>query len=174
MAPYSIFSILLSLALSFSITDANVNETCTAMATGNFTIDYDFCITSLSLDPETKSADAHGLALIAAKLSLANATSTKKKIDGLATNSSDSTVKTVLGLCSSSYSNLIPELTISVHAIRGGDYAGAVSKIDRVKDMPLDCEDMFFEGGKESPVAKEDNDLVELMTLALAITVSLV
>ena len=144
------------------------------MAASNFTIDYDFCVASLQSDLKSSTVDARGLALIAARLSLATATSTKTKIDGLIQGSLDPTVKAILGLFSNSYSNMILGLTGFIGSIKAENNTDAVEKLDFVKDRSPDCEDSFLEGGKRSPVAKEDNDLADLTTLALAVTISLV
>ena len=83
-------------------------------------------------------------------------------------------MEAILGLCSNSYSDLIPGLSGSIDSIKVGNNRDAVGKLDVANDKPLDSEDLFFEGGKQSPVAVEDNDLADLTTLALAITISLV
>ena len=56
-------------------------------------------------------------------------------------------MEAILGLCSNSYSDMIPGFYGSIDSIKDGNNTDAMEKLDFVKDKPLDCEHAFLEGG---------------------------
>lgn len=76
-------------------------------------------------------------------------------------------VKEILQLCDGVYNNQIDLLNGAMVSFKKGDYSDAVVKIGRVKERAYDCDDLFFEGGEEDLLKKDESDLDGLSGLAL-------
>ena len=161
---------LVILNQSSSLVNASVTETCKTVAASSPNINYDFCVATLSADPGSASADTQGLAVIATKLTKANATSTESTISILLKNSKDSATKECLSDCSSSYSDLVDTLNDTVSAITSKRYFDAKTYLSAAVDVGDECENGFVEKKVKSPLTKENNDSRALSLVSLAIT----
>ncbi|XP_020270631.1 putative invertase inhibitor [Asparagus officinalis] len=167
MSPSSLLPLFLPLLL-LSITNATVDDTCKAATASNYKVDYGFCTTSLRANPKSETADPKGLGLIGTQLCLTNATNTGTKINDMIKNGNFShEVKEILRLCDGAYNNQIDLLNGAMDSFEKGDYSDAVVKVGRVKERAYDCDDLFFEGGEEDLLKKDEGDLDGLSGLAL-------
>lgn len=167
---YACFLLALAVLFLYQPADAAVEDTCKAVAGGDPNIKYDFCVAALKSDPSSSSADNKELAIIATRLSVTNATSTKAKIDGLLKGSPEAKTTECLKTCLELYTDLIPTLNESVDSIRSGQYGDAKTQLSAALDKPATCEDTFSESKVPSPLAQEDANSKQLSTIALAIT----
>ncbi|XP_072967999.1 putative invertase inhibitor [Typha angustifolia] len=149
---------------------SNVEDVCRAAASSSPNINFDFCVTSLQADPGSGSADKKGLAVIAAELASKNATSTKSRVQELLNKAVEPKLKNSLDTCLDLYSDMIPNLSDSISAIRTGRYSDAKTYLSSAFDAPGDCENAFSEEGIQSPITKENSDSQQLSVIALSIT----
>ncbi|XP_010933538.1 putative invertase inhibitor [Elaeis guineensis] len=168
---------ILSLLLISSIAKASIlEETCKSVAAARPNIGYEFCATSLRADPGSSSADLHGLAVIATRLSLADATNTESRINQLmVVESKKPFLKDCLSVCSEVYSEAIDHLNDASRNLEARLYREAVTFLSAALDAPDNCEDAFSDAGSGglSPLAREDEDYGRLADVALTITASL-
>ncbi|CAL9137753.1 unnamed protein product [Musa acuminata var. zebrina] len=169
--------ILISLAIllqSLQLADASVQDECKIVAAADPNVDYNFCVTSLQADPRSGSADAKGLAIIAADLTVASATSTLSKIEKLVGDSKiDSPTKGLLNQCSSFYKDAVTAASGAIKAIGSGSMGDAKKQLTEAGDKPQDCDDLLFEAGKNDLLTKEDNDCTNLASIAQHIVAKL-
>ncbi|XP_072962530.1 putative invertase inhibitor [Typha angustifolia] len=144
---------------------ASVEDACKAVTIKNQNVGYNFCVTSLQADPNSGSTDSKGLAIIAANLTKVNATITAAKIQSLLKEPLDPVAKALLNTCTNIYENIIDLLSSSIDALRAGRVAEAKEKLMLAENKPEDCDDLLFEGGKNSLLAKEDEDCQGLVTI---------
>lgn len=163
---------VLSLLLISSIAKASIlEETCKSVTAARPNIGREFCVTSLRTDPGSSSADPHGLAVIATRLSLANATNTESRIDQLMVVESKPFSKDCLSVCSEA----IDHLNDAIRNLEARLYREAVTFLGAALDAPDNCEDAFSDagGGLLPPLARDDEDYGRLADIALTITASL-
>ncbi|KAJ8465012.1 hypothetical protein OPV22_027564 [Ensete ventricosum] len=169
--------ILISLAIllqSSELADASVEDECKIATAADPNVDYNFCVTSLQADPRSGSADAKELAIIAANLTVANATSTLSKIEKLVGDSKiDSTTKGLLNQCSSFYKDVVTAASGAIKAISSGSLGDAKKQLTKARDNPQDCDNLLYEAGKNSLLTKEDNDCTNLASIAQCIVAKL-
>ncbi|RRT45277.1 hypothetical protein B296_00018235 [Ensete ventricosum] len=149
--------ILISLAIllqSSQLADASVQDECKIVTAADPNVDYNFCVTSLQADPTSGSADAKELAIIAANLTVANATSTLSKIEKL-------------------YKDVVTAASGAIKAISSGSLGDAKKHLTEASDKPQDCDNLLFEAGKNSLLTKEDNDCTNLASIAQYIVAKL-
>ena len=113
MRPSSPQLLLLQLLL-FVVAYASVDETCKSFAAARPNIGYEFCVASLESDPASGTAGPSGLAIVAAKLSVANATHTVSKIGSLMEEESNPSLKDCLSVCSEVHSEAIGHLNEAI------------------------------------------------------------
>ncbi|EHA8589484.1 putative invertase inhibitor [Cocos nucifera] len=155
---------------SSSLVNASITETCKTVAASSPNINYDFCVATLRADPGSASADTQGLAVIATKLTKANATSTESTISFLLKNSRDSATNKCLTDCATMYFDLVATLNDTVSAITSKRYFDAKTYLSAAVDVGDECENGFVEKKAKSPLTKENNDSRVLSLIALAIT----
>ncbi|KAJ6851664.1 putative invertase inhibitor [Iris pallida] len=163
---------------SSSAAVASVEETCKGITSVRPDVGYDFCVSSLESDPDSVSADPDGLAVVAIRLSIANATAVAAKIESLMRggeeDQSDPSLRECLGVCAEVYSDAVDHLNQALASIRARSYGDAVTFLSAALDAADNCEDAFGDlGWGTSPVAAEDRDYGRLADIALAIGASL-
>ncbi|KAG1362087.1 putative invertase inhibitor [Cocos nucifera] len=177
MIPLSHTTILSLLLFISPIAEASIlEETCKRVTAARPNIGYEFCVTSLRTDPGSSSADLHGLAVIATRLSLADATKMESRIDQLMVVKSKPFLKDCLSVCSEVYSEAIDHLNDAIRNLEARLYRETVTFLSAALDAPDNCEDAFGDdagSGLSSPLAKEDEDYGRLADIALTITASL-
>ncbi|GJN12199.1 hypothetical protein PR202_ga30456 [Eleusine coracana subsp. coracana] len=144
-----------------------------AHATGKNLTTVDFCLSVLE-HHSVGAADFNDLALFAVNITTANATATKTKLDGMFTGSGvigNDTLLEGLRLCRDQYDKVLrvyqPYCYAAVSDRKFGD---ARSCLGRTVEGAGVCEQWFRQRNLTSPVAKEDDNLVKLANLAVALT----
>lgn len=171
--PLPLLLLLLVVATSSSATTSIVEETCKSIATQRPNIGYDFCVTSLNSDPSSATADSTGLAIIAANLSVANATKILSKIGSLMETESDPSRKDCLSACSEVYSEAVDHLNSAVASLGSKNYKDAMTFLSAALDASDDCEEGFDDEGELSPMKADDRYYGRLAGIALTIAASL-
>lgn len=146
-------------------------DTCNRCASSDPNVNYTLCVTSLESVLQASQSDLEGLAIISVRLAKSNMTQAKSKVKNLLkAESLDPYVESCLETCRELYSNSIADLKDSVKAIKSSRYNDANILISSAVDVPRTCEDGFDEGGLQSPLSKENDELFGLVVIALAIT----
>ncbi|KAK8950490.1 hypothetical protein KSP40_PGU009932 [Platanthera guangdongensis] len=152
--------------------ETTLNSMCNFL--GGDYVNYDYCVSTLSSDPVSATADGHTLAVIAVNLTAANATAVRSLADSLSVSASnDSFVRASLQNCSSLYAAASPDLLRSFAAVAARNYTAATTALSAVLRVPAGCDEAFA-AAKEgaavaSPIRKENNAFSDLATLAKAV-----
>ncbi|CAL9112363.1 PMEI [Musa troglodytarum] len=150
--------------------EASVEKACRDAANSSPNINYDFCVAELRPYPGSGSADQKSLTVIAASLTKDKATSASAKVKNLLARTSDPKTKQCLESCETVYDDLLSDLETSIPAIKEGRLGVAKTYLSAAVDAPGTCEDGFKELKVASPLTKEDSDLTQMCTIALAFT----
>ncbi|CAL9047779.1 putative invertase inhibitor [Musa acuminata AAA Group] len=150
--------------------EASVEKACRDAANSSPNINYDFCVAELLPYPGSGSADQKSLTVIAATLAKDKTTSASAKVKSLLARTSDPKTKQGLESCGSVYEDLFSDLNTSIPAIKEGRLVDAKTYLSAAVDAPDTCEDGFKELKVPSPLTKEDSDLTQMCTIALAFT----
>ncbi|KAJ0545983.1 putative pectinesterase inhibitor domain-containing protein [Helianthus annuus] len=106
---------------------------------------YDLCISSLQSDSTSQQADTKGLAIILAKLALANATSTNSFLSSnvFVKNPNDTVMKKVLKQCEDRYSAARMSLQNSIQDLESELYDYAYMHVMAASDYANSCRNAF-------------------------------
>ncbi|KAG0453045.1 hypothetical protein HPP92_025709 [Vanilla planifolia] len=118
-------------------------------------ITYDYCVSTLGANPESRTADGHRLAVIAVNLTVTNATAIRSRAEALSRTTADPIVSSSLRNCSALYGAAMPELLRSANATAAHNYTASSSD--------------GRGGGVASPIRKENDAFSDLTTLAKAV-----
>ncbi|XP_072977039.1 cell wall / vacuolar inhibitor of fructosidase 2-like [Typha angustifolia] len=153
---------------SFCSVTASLEETCkNATRSKEF---YEFCITSLQVVPESRTADIKGLASIAADLTMTNYTHTIAKVQGLQKKGGlSNSITMALSTCSDAYGVAIGYIQGSIAHIKTGDIKNAHINMIWANSAPDDCETAFDEFHNKSLLSTEDDFANRLSRLAINI-----
>ncbi|CAH2046132.1 unnamed protein product [Thlaspi arvense] len=134
-------------------------------------MDYNFCVTSLESDPQSKTATSVLGLLIA---STTNAASNTISVRGIAQKifndgKTSPAVKAALQDCIKFYGDAIDSLNEALTAVKSHDYSSANVQLSAAFDVPSNCEDGFKEGKQaKSPITNENNVLTQRILIPLA------
>ncbi|CAL9172804.1 unnamed protein product, partial [Musa hybrid cultivar] len=145
-------------------------KACRDAANSSPNINYDFCVAELLPYPGSGSADQKSLTVIAATLAKDKTTSASATVKSLLARTSDPKTKQGLESCGSVYEDLFSDLNTSIPAIKEGRLVDAKTYLSAAVDAPDTCEDGFKDLKVPSPLTKEDSDLTQMCTIALAFT----
>ncbi|XP_010239313.1 pectinesterase inhibitor 8 [Brachypodium distachyon] len=128
--------------------------------------DTEFCKAALGSVGAGEHAKSYKeLAAVAADLLVANATSTKAKIDGLLASGGG---LQALRSCQALYEGIVDGGRGSAAAIRGSRFREATAGLEKAATAARRCEDGFGKSGAPpSPVTKEGRDADRLAELAV-------
>jgi pectinesterase inhibitor-like protein len=136
---------------------------------------YDFCMKTMEADRASATADARGLAVIAARIARTAAKATADKIQAaLRANETSPARWACLSACAAEYAATVRQLG---HAARvaagpagGGDreLADAQALLAKAYGAPVTCDKQFSNAGlPDSPVSPADRQLDEVISLAI-------
>ncbi|EMS66625.1 Putative invertase inhibitor [Triticum urartu] len=168
---YVFFLLLISSTSESSAT--TLEDTCKSFAAGHPSIGYNYCVKTFHADSASATADARGLAAIAAKIAGATANGTARRIAALCASEEDAGRRERLGVCAEVYSDAVDQLGEAAKDIaRGEDKStrDALTQLSAALDAPGTCEDAFGEADDASPLAAEDAEFRKLATIALGVT----
>ncbi|XP_020694931.1 putative invertase inhibitor [Dendrobium catenatum] len=166
--------LLLLLLLHLPSSSATLLEdTCRSITASRSDLTPDICISSLSTDPSSRSADLHGLALIATHLSIVNATSTAAKVQKLIDEGPEPKTSDCLSVCLDVYSDAADHLREASAGIESRNYPDAVTFLSAAVDAAENCEDAFGDENMNSPMAEDDRGFERMAKIALAIVSTL-
>lgn len=133
-------------------------------------VNEQLCIKNLQADPASKSADLAGLATIAVKLAVANATSISESVKKMLTTSKDSFELKCLKDCDENYLAAIDQLQDTLAALHSKGYHDATTWIQAAMTDSETCEDCFAEKpGFKNQLTDENTNFQQLCGNALAI-----
>uniref|UniRef100_A0ACD5ZDE1 Uncharacterized protein n=1 Tax=Avena sativa TaxID=4498 RepID=A0ACD5ZDE1_AVESA len=175
-APLTYVFFLLLISFSSTCESSTLEDTCKSFAAGHPSIGYSYCVKTFHADNMSATADARGLAAIAAKIAEVNANGTARRIAALRASEEDSRRQERLGVCAEVYSDAVDQLGEAAEDIaRGEDKStrDALTRLSAALDAPGTCEDAFGEADDTSPLLAEDAEFRKLATIALAVAASL-
>uniref|UniRef100_A0A0E0DHR5 Pectinesterase inhibitor domain-containing protein n=1 Tax=Oryza meridionalis TaxID=40149 RepID=A0A0E0DHR5_9ORYZ len=168
-----VFTLLLFLAASTS--DASIlKETCKSLAGNHTAIDYPYCVRFFQASKESATADTHGLAAIAVRITEAAAEGTAKRIAALRSSQKEEKMQECLRISSDLYAYMLAVLgneakaaalveAVSQHA------AASPPTPDVARYVADGCEGMF-RGNKETlPLVAEYAEFRQSASIALAL-----
>jgi pectinesterase inhibitor-like protein len=164
------------LLISSTCESSTLEDTCKSFAADHQSIGYSYCIKTFHADNASATADARGLAAIAARIAEAAANGTAGRIAALRASEEDARRQERLGVCAEVYSDAVDQLGEAAEDIaRGEDKStqDALTQLSAALDAPGTCEDAFGEADDTSPLAAEDAEFRKLATIALAVAASL-
>jgi pectinesterase inhibitor-like protein len=176
MGPSQALSSLVLLLVLVSSSASVLDDTCKSFGANQKDIGYDYCIKFFQSDKGSATADKRGLAVIAAKITRATASSTDKRIAALKASVKDKKVRSGLDDCDELYSDAVDELDVAAKGVAAGTAQGladAVTNLSAAADAPDTCETGFQELGVKSPLAAEDSEFNRQVSVALVVTSSL-
>ena len=138
----------------------------------HFTPHADMCQASLQMDPNSGQADMEGLAVIALKVALANATDNSKHISQMLNNSTlDPFIEQCLSDCVEQYWDSIDQIEDALAAIAGKDYHDVNDWVNAAIANSETCEQGFTEKPDYESVVTQRNVVFKQLCLnALSIT----
>ncbi|XP_066392113.1 uncharacterized protein [Miscanthus floridulus] len=153
-----------------------LQDSCESYAGGDrSSFDYDYCVWTLQrADKEgAATADALGLATIAARFARATASATRAKIAALLRNETlPRTRRDSLAACASEYAAAVRRLGHAVSAARssgGKNLQRAQTLLAEATGAPARCQAAFAAARQDSPLADGDFGLDDQIELAIAI-----
>ncbi|KAM0869214.1 hypothetical protein ACQ4PT_040811 [Festuca glaucescens] len=137
--------LLVLLVGSHAALASSVEQTCANATEGSNRKDLDaFCVTTLQAAPGSATADAHGLAVIATNLTLANYTAAVATIKDLQRRGgwTDGQLA-ALATCRQRYIEALNVVHSAVHALATGRKQAYVADMGAVRRAATDCDDAF-------------------------------
>ncbi|KAL5713143.1 hypothetical protein ACHQM5_015248 [Ranunculus cassubicifolius] len=167
-------SIIFLLPLILSTTQISANAPAAgkdhiAQACDN-AVNEQLCIDTLRADPTSKTADVPGLAAIAIKLAVSNATAITEKIKQLLPTITDTFEKGCLKTCEENYLAATEQLDDTLAAIKSKGYKDATTWIQAAMTDSESCEECYeAKPGYKSKIKDENTMFQQLCGNALAI-----
>ncbi|XP_047066221.1 uncharacterized protein LOC124674227 [Lolium rigidum] len=177
MAARLVLPLLLVLVVGSHTASSSVVQTCVnAVVRGDRRDLYAFCVTTLQAAPGSATADAHGLAVIATNLTLANYTAAVATIKDLQKRGGW-TAKQLGALikCRQGYIQALNMVHSAVHALATGQKQAYLDAMGEVREAALDCEEAFVgaDPDDKSMPSKVNWDAELVTTVAMMIVMSL-
>lgn len=150
-----------------------VLRTCHHSAATDPNVNYTLCVDSLGSSPKSKRADLRGLALLSLRLAKAEAKRAKARAKAAlreVDDGGDRYLESCLATCRELYAGAAMGLGESIKMVKQGKYGDANVRVSGSVDAPGACEGGFKEGGRASPLWKENHRLFQLAVIALSIT----
>ncbi|CAA7017609.1 unnamed protein product [Microthlaspi erraticum] len=155
----------------FATAQTLIQDSCKKIAAKDPQIKYNFCVQSLTSDPQSKAATTvEGLLLASTK----NAASKMINVKGIVVNilknkQASKGIEGPLKDCVELYTDAIGSLNDALASAKSGDYSSANVNLSAALDAPNTCETGFKEGKHlKSPVTNENNILFQKIVIPLA------
>ncbi|RLN33696.1 pectinesterase inhibitor domain containing protein [Panicum miliaceum] len=148
-----------------------VQDQCERYAAGDRT-SYDYCVWKLGRDEGSDTADARGLAAVAARMARASAKATGDRIGRMQANETVPARRDCLAACAAEYAAAVRRLGRAARgAARGGgaDLQRAQTLLAVAAGTPARCDAAFAAAGQHSPLAGADRGLDDEIELALSL-----
>ncbi|XP_044970601.1 pectinesterase inhibitor 12-like [Hordeum vulgare subsp. vulgare] len=166
--------LLVILFLLVSSNASTLDDTCKSIGASKKDIGYDYCIKFFQANNESATADKRGLVVIGTKITRAEATNIRKRIDALkASVITDKKVSGRLSDCRVNYTAVQRWLEVAAKSIKSGNLQEVKTILTNVILGTDTCEEGFRELGVPSPLAAEDAEFSKDCSIALAITTML-
>ncbi|MCL7040321.1 hypothetical protein MKW94_015005 [Papaver nudicaule] len=174
LSPFSsilIFFLVLNFFMGVTVKGDIISTQCKNVSTHDFQVNYDFCVSSLEGNPQSKTSDIFGLAVISMELCLNNATNIPTYIDSiLKDGKAEQGARVCLGNCIEFYSMAIREVQQAIKDFSGKDYAAALFSLGAAMDSSETCKDGFTEAGVDFGILrKQYEDFFQLEAISLGI-----
>ena len=173
----SLQALLCAAALLLLVLDARaasatlVQDKCESYAGGDRS-SYDYCVWKLGRDAGSASADARGLAAIAARMARASAKDTGGRISRMQANETVPARRDCLAACAAEYAAAVRRLGRAARGAARGGGAGlqrAQTLLAEAAGTPARCDGAFAAAGQDSPLAGADRGLNDEIELALSL-----
>ncbi|XP_010481392.1 PREDICTED: putative invertase inhibitor [Camelina sativa] len=150
-----------------------IQDSCKKAAAKDPQMKYDFCVNSLTQDPQSKTATTlEGLVIASTKNAAAKTTNVKGIVEQILKGKRYGPgIETVLHDCIEHYDDANGSLNTALASVQSHDYSTATVNLGAALDAPGNCEDGFKERKQQkSPVTNENNILFQKILIPLAFT----
>nr|BAK04116.1 predicted protein [Hordeum vulgare subsp. vulgare] len=133
-----------------------LNDLCFAL--GGWYVTPDLCVSALCIDPSCRSARGlPELAVLATKLTVANATATKTSVESALAHAKDAKATKVMRSCLQVYVGAIPRLRWAARSVAAGRYGGVPDVLEAAyRGVVHECTSLAADLGVALP--KENNE----------------
>ncbi|CAN6244570.1 unnamed protein product [Urochloa humidicola] len=174
----SLLAAAAALATLLVAAGATVETTCRAAAAADARVDYGFCASELSRHRDSPSADAWGLAKVAANLGVNNAGGAVRDADALlaaaaagAGNTSAKARAAALAQCRRLYFDVELAFAGAYDEINAREYAAGKEMAAEAAALARRCDDVLAEAGvTPSPLARRGEYAAQIGAVCTAIT----
>ncbi|XP_019097583.1 PREDICTED: putative invertase inhibitor [Camelina sativa] len=157
------FSLLLN---CFTFAQTLIQDSCKKAAMKIPDFYYNFCVDSLTQDPQSKNATTlKGLILSSTKNAEANAMKVKGIVEHILKGKKYESIEAELRDCVEFYDDANDSLNTALASVRSQDYKTANENFGIALDVPRDCEDGIKERTQHSPITDENNTLLQKISV---------
>ncbi|XP_058083890.1 pectinesterase inhibitor-like [Magnolia sinica] len=161
----------LLLSLTFSFVGPTFGDTELIQNTCKQTLYNDLCVSSLTSDPASSTADLPSLAIIALKLAYASALNMEKVIEDQSKVTTDPFMQQCLSDCTENFLDAIDQVEDSISALDSKGYSDVNTWVTAAMADSESCEEEFKDQpGYQSPFTAQNEEFQKLCSNALAIT----
>uniref|UniRef100_A0A0E0KUG7 Pectinesterase inhibitor domain-containing protein n=1 Tax=Oryza punctata TaxID=4537 RepID=A0A0E0KUG7_ORYPU len=166
--------LVFTLLLAASTSDASIlEETCKSLAGNHTAIDYPYCVRFFQASKESATADTHGLAAIAVRITGSAAEGTAKRIAALRSSQKEEKMQECLRISSDLYAYTLAVLGNEAKDAalgEGSQHAAALPPTPDVARYVADGCEVRFRGNKETlPLVAEYAEFRRSASIALAL-----
>ncbi|XP_010481520.1 PREDICTED: putative invertase inhibitor [Camelina sativa] len=167
------FSLLLN---GFTFAQTLIQDSCKKAAVKVPDLDYNFCVDSLTQDPQSKTATTlEGLILSSTKNAEAKAMNVKGIVEQILKGKKYESIEAELRDCVEFYDDANDSLNTALASVRSQDYITANENFSIALDVPGNCEEEIKERNKQhSPVSDENNILLQKISIPCALNYMLI
>lgn len=155
----------------FATAQTLIQDSCKKAFAKDPQVTYEFCVKSLTEDPQSKAATTlEGLLLASTKNAAAKFTNMKGVVQQDIKDKRYADIVGLLRLCLGFYDDANDDLNTALKNVQSHDYEGANINLSAALDVSGNCEDAFKEDKKKSPITTENDILYKKVLIPLAFT----
>ncbi|XP_010441519.1 PREDICTED: putative invertase inhibitor [Camelina sativa] len=165
--------VMCSLLLNgFASAQTLIQDSCKKAAAKDRQMKYDFCVDSLTQDPQSKTATTlEGLVLASTKNAAVKTMNVKGIVEQILKGKGYGGIEAELRQCAEFYDDANDNLNTALASVKSHDYETANVDFSAALDVPVNCEDGIKERKRQkSPVTNENNILFQKILIPLAFT----
>ncbi|KAL1207306.1 Pectinesterase inhibitor 12 [Cardamine amara subsp. amara] len=168
----ALFVIFLLLLNGFSTAQTLIQDFCKKAAAKHRDIKYDFCVSSLQQDPQSKSAtNLTDLLIASIKTDAVKTTNVVGIVNQIIKEKKyGKDIESSLDACLSCFYEATDELKLTVASIKSHDYSDANWHMSNALYSSEDCDLDFKQRGLQSPITNETNVVYYKILIYFALT----
>ncbi|XP_010477963.2 PREDICTED: putative invertase inhibitor [Camelina sativa] len=157
------FSLLLN---GFAFAQTLIQDSCKKATVIEPGLTYNFCVDSLTQDPQSKTATTlEGLIIASTKNAEAEAMNVKGIVEHILKGKGYASIEAELRLCVEFYGDAKDSLHTALASVRSHDYKEANVNFSIAEDVPRNCEDAIKDRIPKSPISNENYILFQKIAI---------